>query len=429
MGTMLLVFGTFPFLVSRRSLCQPRSQFQSGKRFFQRWKRQSPAHVVADELKVSLRTVQRLYEHFNCDGEKAIQPAYDRCGQNHPHRTSEEILSKAHSLRKQHPKWGAELIRLMIQPKQRGQTMPVARTLQRHFQRTGLTPAAPGRCPRENPTRATRPHQVWQVDASEQMKLKNGHGVCWMRFVDEFSGAVLHTKVFATSHINNVRLSRLRTQARSIFSRWGRPFRLRVDNGFPFGSQGDFPPELSLSLLGLDIDIIWNPPRQPQKNGVVERSQGVGKNWAEPKQCTSARQLQDHLRKMDGIQRDQYPSVQGVSRSEAYPELAYSGRPYDAAWEQDHWSYKAVLDHVAGYVDSRKVSPSGHVSIYSRTYYVGRHHKGKSIFVYLDPSEVRWVFASEEGCEIRTHAAKELTRENIVNLNVTYRRPCRRRPK
>jgi transposase InsO family protein len=370
-----------------------------------------------------------LYEHFNRDGEKAIQPTYNHCGQNHPNSTPEEILSKARSLRKQHPKWGAGLIRLMIQPTQPDQHIPVARTLQRHFQRTGLAPAAPGPHPKENTTRATQPHQVWQVDASEQMKLKNGRDACWMRVVDEFSGAVLDTKVFDSAHISQVRLSRLRSHMRTVFSRWGRPFCFRVDNGFPFGSQGDFPPELSLWILGLDIEIIWNPPRQPQKNGVVERSQGTGKNWAEPSECTSVRQLQSHLQKMDKIQREKYPSVQGASRIEAFPELSHSGRKYDAAWEKKHWSYQAVLEHVAGYVDSRKVSPSGHVSIYSRTYYVGKHHRGKSIFVYLDPTEVSWVFATEDDRELRTHPAKELTRSRILQLDVTYRRPCRRRPK
>ena len=39
---------------------------------------------------------------------------------------------------------------------------------------------------------------------------------------------------------------------------------------------------LALWLIGLGIEVIWNPPRCPQANGVVERSQGTGKRWAEP---------------------------------------------------------------------------------------------------------------------------------------------------
>jgi hypothetical protein len=40
------------------------------------------------------------------------------------------------------------------------------------------------------------------------------------------------------------------------------PRRLRVDNGIPWGAMVDLPSELTLWLLGLDIDITFNPPRR-----------------------------------------------------------------------------------------------------------------------------------------------------------------------
>lgn len=416
-------------MVSRRFPCPLQCRPRSGKQFFARWKQKVSARVVADEFEVSLRTIQRLYHQFQVHGESAIEPSYHRCGQNHPHKAPDDILQKVRSLREQHPAWGAELIRLVVQPKQRGVAMPVARTLQRHLQRMGLAPAAPGRRVKESPARATRPHQVWQVDASEQMKLKTGQQVCWMRFTDEFSGAVLDTKVFDVSHIGKVSLAKLRSHARAVLSLWGRPERIRVDNGYPFGSHGDFPPELSLWMLGLHVQMIWNPPHQPQKNGVVERSQGVAKKWAEPQQCTSPRQLQVCLEKMDRIQREQYPSIDGKSRCQAYPELAHSGRSYNAAWEKRNWSYQRILDYLAGLLETRKVSPGGHVSIYNQPYYVGKHHGGQTIFVYLDPMDVSWVFASEAGNQLRTHAAKQLSCQRIKRLDVTDRRYSKRQPK
>src|ERR671934_175688 len=66
---------------------------------------------------------------------------------------------------------------------------------------------------------------------------------------------------------------------RQAFGRWGLPGGLRVDNGKPWGSWSDLPTALALWLLGLGIELHWNPPRQPQRNGVVERSQGTGKRW------------------------------------------------------------------------------------------------------------------------------------------------------
>jgi hypothetical protein len=113
------------------------------------------------------------------------------------------------------------------------------------------------------------------------------------------------------------------------------------------GSSGDLPSALALWLIGLDVGVVWNPPRRPQKNGVVERSQGTGKRWAEPHACSRPEELQRRLEEMDGIQRQEYPSLHGRSRLEAFPQLNHSGRAYSPAWERRHWSLAAVLTHLA----------------------------------------------------------------------------------
>ena len=62
---------------------------------------------------------------------------------------------------------------------------------------------------------------------------------------------------------------------RHVFVRWGLPDRVRVDNGYPWGSSRDLPPELALWLIGLGVEPIWNPPAQPTRNPKVERSNGL----------------------------------------------------------------------------------------------------------------------------------------------------------
>jgi hypothetical protein len=136
-----------------------------------------------------------------------------------------------------------------------------------------------------------------------------------------------------------------------------------VDNGVPWGSAGDLPTDLALWLIGLGIEVTWNAPRRPQENGVVERSQGTAKRWAEPRACATAEELQRRLEEMDEIQRREYPSVRGRSRLEAFPGLAHSGRSYTRAWERAHWSLGAVTAHLAGYAVPRRVDKSGTVSV------------------------------------------------------------------
>jgi hypothetical protein len=197
---------------------------------------------------------------------------------------------------------------------------------------------------------------------------------------------------------------------------------VRVDNGYPWGSWGDLPPDLALWLIGLGIAVIPNPPRQPEKNGVVERSQGTAKSWAEPGHCATAAELQRRLTKMDAIQREEYPSIAGHSRLEVFPQLKHSGRSYSLTWERRAWCLERVLAELASYAVPRRVDSSGKVSVYNWNHYVGKLHKGKVVYVWLDPERCEWIFADEQGRQLRSHAAEELSRERIRSLTVTNRR-------
>jgi transposase InsO family protein len=105
-------------------------------------------------------------------------------------------------------------------------------------------------------------------------------------------------KFFPLAYWNAVPASQVQAVLRQVFRRWGRPRRLRLDNGVPWGAMVDLPSELTLWLLGLDMGITFNPPRRPQDNGVIERSQGTGKRWAEPGACANAAELQRRLQEM-----------------------------------------------------------------------------------------------------------------------------------
>ena len=208
---------------------------------------------------------------------------------------------------------------------------------------------------------------------------------------------------------------------RRAFRRWGRPETFRVDNGGPWGSDGDWPPELALWLIGCGIDVHYNDPHSPTQNAVVERSQETGQRWADPASCTSPEQLQKNLNEADTIQREVYPSIGGQSRAAAYPGLTHSGRPYSRRWEEEHWDLGRVLEHLAAYVAVRRVDKNGKVSLYHRPYYVGTLHRGKQIYVVVDPERGEWVFADLAGRQLRSVVAEELRAERIRSLTVAKR--------
>jgi transposase InsO family protein len=137
----------------------------------------------------------------------------------------------------------------------------------------------------------------------------------------------------------------LSTQAelRSAFTQWGLPRRIRVDNGVPWGSDDGLPTELECWLTGLGVTLVLNPPYRPQKNGVVERSQGIAKQWTEPYTCATAEELQTRLDLMDRRQREQYPhGPTGRPRLQVHPTLMHSGRTYKPDDEAEQWSIDPV---------------------------------------------------------------------------------------
>src|SRR5512135_2563828 len=113
-----------------------------------------------------------------------------------------------------------------------------------------------------------------------------------------------------------------------VFQRWGPPDRLRVDNGHPWGAPNDLPTGLALWLIGWGVKMIWNKPHCPQRNGVVERSQGVTQQWVEPQMLADSTQLQARLDWAVRIQRELSPAVAGQSRLAAFPALATPRRRY-----------------------------------------------------------------------------------------------------
>jgi hypothetical protein len=124
---------------------------------------------------------------------------------------------------------------------------------------------------------------------------------------------------------------------------------------------------------------------------------------------------------MDAIQREEYPSLDGQSRLQVYPEVRHSGRTYTAGWEKKHWNREKVLEHLSGYAVVRRVDRAGMISLYNRNHYVGTLHKGKSVFVMVDPGVGEWIAADDQGRQLRRWPAAELEAQRILNLNVTQR--------
>ena len=159
-----------------------------------RARRGQTAADIARALHLCPRTVRQLLPRF-ADQPDRLEPAY-RPAPGPPADQRHPLYAQALALRRQHPTWGAGYIRVRLANTADPAVLPSERTLQRWFRRQQQPPAAPGRRPPSEANRATVPHDTWQMDAVEQLRLGSGQGVSWLRLVDEYSGAFLGTTVF-----------------------------------------------------------------------------------------------------------------------------------------------------------------------------------------------------------------------------------------
>ena len=208
----------------------------------------------------------------------------------------------------------------------------------------------------------------------------------------------------------------------TIFERWGKPGSMRVDNGEPLGSPNtDTTTDLALWCIYHDIDMIWNKPRTPQMNGVVEKMQDTSQRWAEIDKAINVKDLQERLDKQTIVQREQFKvsRLDNKTRLLVYPEIESAQRKWQPE-AQNHADIQRVYDFLAKKTYNRKVSGAGQIGIFARKHSLvkcGKHLKGKFVQVKFNQKTIEWdVFHNYE--LITSLTAKEICKQNIENLSV-----------
>jgi hypothetical protein len=148
---------------------------------------------IGRDLAMPYVTVWKVYHDYQSRGY--LEPNYDRCGQTEV-RKKRVIYEKSLEIKRSHRGWGAGLIWVELADEFDERDLPSVRTLQRWFKRAGLKP--PGREKVQNQVvkRGKSVHEVWAMDAKEQIHLLDGSYVSWLTLSDEASGAILQVNLF-----------------------------------------------------------------------------------------------------------------------------------------------------------------------------------------------------------------------------------------
>ncbi len=160
---------------------------------------------IAREMELSYDSVRAIWRHWEAQG--SLTPNYDACRRPGP-RKPQAVVERAVQMKREHSRWGAGLIRLLLRDEFEAHEVPSERSLQRWFRQAGVgrTPSVQHRAPYVK--RGQEVHEVWAVDAKEQICLADGRRVSWLTVSDEASGAVLHAAGFPPGALESDRPDR-----------------------------------------------------------------------------------------------------------------------------------------------------------------------------------------------------------------------------
>jgi transposase-like protein len=342
-----------------------------------------------------------------------------------------ELAEQAVALKRSHPHWGPANVKLELQ-EQLGVAvadLPSDARLAALFKTRCPEAVQPRRrthYPEKPVPRACYPHQRWQADAQEKIRLTSGELATILNVRDEYSAAIIASRAFVTTTAQGWRkltLREVQTTVRQAFTEWGRPDELQTDHEVVYtGSPAaDFPSPCSLWLLGLGVTHVTGRSRRPTDQAEVERNhRTIGDMAWKDEPCATVEQLQALLDRRRLRYNQQYPShaahCQGQPPLVAYPAARDSGRPFRTDVEWELFNMERVEHYLASGVWTRQASDSGGTSIGHHLYSLGRTFAGQPVAVTYRPEAHAFRFELPDGALATQLPARELTQADLIGF-------------
>ncbi len=176
------------------------------------------------------------------------------------------------ALRERHSHWGATKIRRIIEVKHPEVVLPAEITVGAVLKRHGLTVPVPHRR-RATPTanaplaHADRPNAVWCADFKGWFRTGDGTRIQPLTMSDAFSRYLFRCQGLLVADYASSK-----PVQQAAFREYGLPWRIRTDNGAPFGSNGESGlTQMAVWWIKLGIMPERITPGKPQENGRHER--------------------------------------------------------------------------------------------------------------------------------------------------------------
>lgn len=202
------------------------------------------------------------------------------------------------------------------------------------------------------------------------------------------------------------------------FYRWGLPKRMRFDNGYPFANTNEptVPTALSLWLVSLGIDVIFNRPHSPQQNGSVECTQRISSKWSGASKCVNTDELQSALDKAshEHIHVLRQRSKADTTRIERHPELENNDRLYHPNEIQP----QRVKEYLSKFVWRRTVYSNGRITMFGKQWAIGTKYAQQEVIILYDKGANKWNATVGNRIATISFDGPDLSKEAIANLTI-----------
>jgi putative transposase len=228
--------------------------------------------ALCAEYGISRETGYKWLKRFKRDGADGLEEKSRRPHAS-PLATAEDVVAAILELREKYPRRGPKKLVVFLRAKL-GAAAPSVATVARVLKRFGMVRRRSrfGRgvsiVERRPEVRATAPNELWTVDFKGWWRSKDGGRCEPLTVRDAFSRFVLAIKVLASTSMTDVRIA-----FEALFTKYGVPQAIQVDNGVPFinvQARGGLT-RLSAWWLSLGIRVVRSRPGCPQDNGAHER--------------------------------------------------------------------------------------------------------------------------------------------------------------
>lgn len=322
---------------------------------------------------ISRKTGYKWLKRFDQQGFDGMQER-SRAPKHCPHRTCDKVVERVLAERKRHPKWGPKKIAKVLSSAGCGFNVPAPSTIGEILKRHGLVKRRRRRTGalRRWPKRLTKPRRanhVWAVDFKGWFRTGDG-----LR-CDPLTASDLHSRFVLDCRALKAQTTQVvRPAFDKIFTDYGLPQIIRVDNGAPFGSSGCCGlTRLSVWWVQLGIRVEFIEPGHPEQNAVHERMHRTLKEdtCCPPKWTCKAQQRRfDQWRDEFNYQRP-HEALKMRCPAEVYHR---SSMIYDR--QPKPFSYP-------GYYEVRRVKKAGQILLHAADRFIGRAFTG--IDVGLEP--------------------------------------------